>query len=129
MSEPDRADVQDLTGSMLTPLHDTRPSTILVVEDDPVTFALLRAVIESAGHRFIGLNDAEGFDALLPQADLVLLDVMLGDKDGWQLCREIKTNFDPLLPIIMVTGRIAPADIVRTFDSGADDYVAKPFQA
>lgn len=119
----------DLPASMLTPLHDTTPSTILVVEDDPVTFELLRAVIESAGHRFIGLHDADGIEEVLPDADLVLLDVMLGNKDGWQLCREIKTDFDPLLPVIMVTGRIAPADIVRTFDSGADDYVAKPFQA
>jgi PAS domain S-box-containing protein len=129
MTETGGGNLPDMPGSMLTPLHDTTPSTILVVEDDPVTFALLRAVIESAGHRFIGLTDAEGLEDLLPQADLVLLDVMLGDKDGWQLCREIKTDFDPLLPIIMVTGRIAPADIVRTFDSGADDYVAKPFQA
>jgi PAS domain S-box-containing protein len=114
---------------MLTPLHDTTPSTILVVEDDPVTFALLRAVIESAGHRFIGLQDANGIDELLPQADLVLLDVMLGEIDGWQLCTHIKTGFDPLLPVIMVTGRTAPADIMRTFDSGADDYIAKPFQS
>jgi PAS domain S-box-containing protein len=118
-----------LEGSMLTPLHDTTPSTILVVEDDPVTFALLRAVIESAGHRFIGLQDEKGIDALLPQADLVLLDVMLGNIDGWQLCTHIKTGFDPLLPVIMVTGRTAPSDIIRTFDSGADDYVAKPFQS
>jgi two-component system, cell cycle sensor histidine kinase and response regulator CckA len=115
--------------SMLTPLHDTTPSTILVVEDDPVTFALLGAVIESAGHRFVGLNDARGVFDLLPQVDLVLLDVMLGDDDGWQLCRDIKTKFDPLMPVIMVTGRTAAADIIRTFDSGADDYIAKPFQA
>jgi two-component system, cell cycle sensor histidine kinase and response regulator CckA len=129
MTDPQGGRAPDLKGSMLTPLHDTTPSTIVAVEDDPITFALLRAVVESAGHRFLGVATARGVHELLPQADLVLLDVMLGDGDGWEICRTIKTSYDPLLPVIMVTGRTAPADIVKTFDSGADDYVAKPFQA
>ncbi len=129
MTDPQSGRAGPIHDSMLTPLHDTTPSTILVVEDDPVTFALLRAVIESAGHRFLGAHDATEAASVLPDADLVLLDVMLGETDGWQFCRHIKTNVDPLLPVIMVTGRTSPDDIVRTFDSGADDYIPKPFQA
>jgi two-component sensor histidine kinase len=52
---------------------------------------------------------------------------MLPGRDGWSICREIKDNYDPLLPIIMVTARTAPEDVVRTFSAGADDYVSKPF--
>jgi two-component sensor histidine kinase len=52
---------------------------------------------------------------------------MLPGRDGWSICREIKDVHDPLLPIIMVTARTSPDDVVRTFAAGADDYVAKPF--
>src|SRR5690606_23392033 len=59
---------------------------------------------------------------------LVLLDAMLPDRDGWSICRELKEEHDPLLPVIMVTARAATADMARTFEANADDYVTKPFQ-
>jgi two-component sensor histidine kinase len=52
---------------------------------------------------------------------------MLPGRDGWAICREIKDRHDATMPIIMVTARTAPDDVVRTFAAGADDYVAKPF--
>jgi CheY-like chemotaxis protein len=61
------------------------------------------------------------------EVELVLLDAMLPGRDGWSICREIKDHHDAMLPIIMVTARTAPDDVVRTFAAGADDYVAKPF--
>jgi two-component system, cell cycle sensor histidine kinase and response regulator CckA len=103
------------------------PPVVLVVDDDPVTQQLLRDVLESQG---FGVRVAESGDAVardLGAVDLVLLDAVLPGQDGWSICTELK-SLDPHLPIIMVTGRTTPEDVVRTFAAGADDYVAKPFQ-
>jgi CheY-like chemotaxis protein len=88
----------------------------------------LSDLLEAHGYRVISAADAEEAFDRLHQADLILLDAMLPGTDGWTICREIKERIDPLLPIIMVTARTAPEDVVRTFDAGADDYVPKPFQ-
>jgi CheY-like chemotaxis protein len=88
----------------------------------------LTDLLEAHGYEVRGAgNAAEAFDRL-HEADLILLDAMLPGTDGWAICREIKDRIDPHLPIIMVTARTAPEDVVRTFDAGADDYVPKPFQ-
>jgi CheY-like chemotaxis protein len=88
----------------------------------------LSDLLEAHGYRVISAADAEEAFDRLHQADLILLDAMLPGTDGWTICREIKERINPLLPIIMVTARTAPEDVVRTFDAGADDYVPKPFQ-
>ncbi|HUG38961.1 MAG TPA: response regulator [Longimicrobiales bacterium] len=102
--------------------------TILVVDDEPLARQTLTDLLEAHGYRVIGAADAEEAFDLLHEADLILLDAMLPGTDGWTICREIKERIDPLLPIIMVTARTAPEDVVRTFDAGADDYIPKPFQ-
>lgn len=107
---------------------EQRPATILVVDDEPMARETLSDLLEAHGYRVISAADAEEAFDRLHQADLILLDAMLPDTDGWTICREIKERIDPLLPIIMVTARTAPEDVVRTFDAGADDYVPKPFQ-
>ncbi|MEJ2215051.1 MAG: response regulator [Gemmatimonadota bacterium] len=89
---------------------------------------MLRDLLESQGYRVITATDAEGAFKHLERADLMLLDAMLPGKDGWAICQEIKQQVDPLFPIIMVTARTTPEDVVRTFEAGADDYVPKPFQ-
>jgi DNA-binding response OmpR family regulator len=104
------------------------PATILVVDDEPMARETLTDLLEAHGYRVISAGDAEQAFDLLHEADLILLDAMLPGTDGWTICREIKERIDPLLPIIMVTARTAPEDVVRTFDAGADDYVPKPFQ-
>jgi CheY-like chemotaxis protein len=88
----------------------------------------LTDLLEAHGYRVVSAADAEQAFDLLHEADLILLDAMLPGTDGWTICREIKERIDPLLPIIMVTARTAPEDVVRTFEAGADDYVPKPFQ-
>jgi CheY-like chemotaxis protein len=88
----------------------------------------LSDLLEAHGYRVISAADAEEAFDRLHHADLILLDAMLPGTDGWTICREIKERINPLLPIIMVTARTAPEDVVRTFDAGADDYVPKPFQ-
>jgi DNA-binding response OmpR family regulator len=104
------------------------PATILVVDDEAMARETLSDLLEAHGYRVISAADAEEAFDRLHQADLILLDAMLPGTDGWTICREIKQRIDPLLPIIMVTARTAPEDVVRTFDAGADDYVPKPFQ-
>lgn len=104
-------------------------ATILVVDDEPFARQLLTDLLEAQGFRVISVAEGEESFAWLDMVDLVLLDGMLPGRDGWSICKEIKQRYDPLLPIIMVTARTAPDDVVRTFDVGADDYVAKPFHA
>lgn len=107
---------------------EKEPATILVVDDEPMARETLTDLLEAHGYRVVSAADAEQAFDRLHEADLILLDAMLPGTDGWTICREIKDRIDPLLPIIMVTARTAPEDVIRTFDAGADDYVPKPFQ-
>jgi DNA-binding response OmpR family regulator len=106
---------------------ETAPGTILVVDDEPLARQMFTDLLEAQGFRVISVARGEEAFSFLPEVDLVLLDAMLPGRDGWEICREIKARHDSLLPIIMVTARTAPEDVVRTFAVGADDYVAKPF--
>jgi DNA-binding response OmpR family regulator len=102
-------------------------STILVVDDEPLARQMFADLLEAQGFNVISVARGEEAFGFLPQVDLLLLDAMLPGRDGWSICREIKDHHDAMLPIIMVTARTAPDDVVRTFAAGADDYVAKPF--
>jgi two-component sensor histidine kinase len=104
-----------------------QPATILVVDDEPLARQMFTDLLEAQGFRVISVARGEEAFAFLPEVELVLLDAMLPGRDGWTICREIKDEHDPLLPVIMVTARTSPDDVVRTFAAGADDYVAKPF--
>ena len=84
-------------------------------------------LLEAQGFQVVSVARGEEVFSFLQEVDLVLLDAMLPGRDGWSICREIKQNHDRMLPVIMVTARTAPEDVVRTFAAGADDYVAKPF--
>ena len=103
------------------------PASILVVDDEPIARQMFTDLLEAHGFKVISVARGEEAFAFLPEVELVVLDAMLPGRDGWSICREIKDNYDPLLPIIMVTARTAPEDVVRTFAAGADDYVSKPF--
>jgi DNA-binding response OmpR family regulator len=106
---------------------DVRDSTILVVDDEPLARQMFGDLLEAQGFNVVSVARGEEAFGFLAQVDLVLLDAMLPGRDGWSICREIKDQHDAMLPIIMVTARTAPDDVVRTFAAGADDYVAKPF--
>ncbi len=88
---------------------------------------MFKDLLEAHGFRVITVARGEEAFSFLREVELVVLDAMLPDRDGWSVCREIKEKHDPLLPVIMVTARTAPEDVVRTFAAGADDYVSKPF--
>ena len=107
----------------------SRP-TILVVEDEAPLLTLLRYNLEKQGFRVEEAMD--GQEALLRVAeaapDLILLDWMLPALSGLEVCRQLRRKAPTRdLPIIMVTARTEDQDAVRALDTGADDYIAKPF--
>jgi two-component system phosphate regulon response regulator PhoB len=107
----------------------TKP-TILVVEDEAPLLTLLRYNLEKQGFRVE--EAADGQEALVRVAearpDLILLDWMLPALSGLEVCRQIRRRPNTRdLPIIMVTARTEDQDAVRALDTGADDYIAKPF--
>ncbi len=103
--------------------------TVLVVDDEPRYVRLLRANLESVGFRVVsapdGLSALQKAESETP--DLVVLDLMLPDIDGYEVCRSIR-EFSTV-PIIMLTARREQADKIRGLDRGADDYITKPFDA
>ena len=102
-------------------------SRILVVEDDPRLAATLRRVLVAEGHDIEVAGD--GNDALRRARerpfDLVVLDIMLPGLDGISVCRRLRAG--GLVPILMLTALGGTAERVRGLDSGADDYLVKPF--
>lgn len=101
--------------------------TILVVDDDPKITALLRRVLVTEGYDVRTAHDGEaGLQAALDTAvDLVVLDVMLPGLSGWDVCRRIRQKRS--VPILMLTAKAQVEDKVKGLDSGADDYLVKPF--
>jgi DNA-binding response OmpR family regulator len=105
-------------------------SRILVVEDESHIAQGLRFNLEAEGHSVeIAASGEEALTQLLGESklfDLVLLDVMLPGKDGFTVASELrqKQNF---IPILMLTARGRPEDVLKGFESGADDYLPKPF--
>jgi two-component system alkaline phosphatase synthesis response regulator PhoP len=103
---------------------------ILVVDDDREIVRLLRAYLEQAGYQVLAAYDGERALHLLrrERPDLVVLDLMLPDRDGWDVTRIVRG--DPGLaatPIIMLTARVEDHDKIIGLELGADDYVSKPF--
>jgi len=103
---------------------------VLIVEDEPSLVALLRYNLEKSGYR---VDEAvDGQEALLKvqeeKPDLILLDWMLPQMSGLEVCRQVRRNQTSRnIPIIMLTARGEEGDRVRGLDSGADDYISKPF--
>ena len=100
---------------------------ILIVDDDKNICDLLRMYLEKEGYAVVmehnGVDAVNTFNTENP--DLVLLDIMLPQLDGWQVCREIRKTSEK--PIIMLTAKDETFDKVLGLELGADDYVTKPF--
>lgn len=104
--------------------------TILIVEDDPAICALVRYNMESQGYRVFETGDGEQAVTLVSEnrPDLIILDWMLPNVSGLEICRSLRRNKRSRdIPVIMLTARTEEADRIRGLDSGADDYVLKPF--
>lgn len=102
---------------------------ILVVDDDINISELLRLYLEKDGFSVVTCHDGKTAVelAINEKPDLILLDIMLPIFDGWQVCREVRKTSN--VPIIMVTAKGETFDKVLGLELGADDYVAKPFDA
>lgn len=102
---------------------------ILVVDDDKNICELLRLYLEKEGFNVtLAFDGREGLDKFQTQApDLILLDVMMPNIDGWQVCREIRKTSQ--CPIIMLTAKGETIDKILGLELGADDYVVKPFDS
>ncbi len=100
---------------------------ILVADDDNNICDLLKIYLENEGYEVVTAND--GVKAIssfkIYEPDLILLDIMMPRKDGWQVCREIREISSK--PIIMVTARGEVFDKVLGLELGADDFITKPF--
>ena len=102
--------------------------TILVIEDEPHIVLGLKDALEFEGFRvLVAGNGKEGVQlAQREHPDAVLLDLMLPDMNGYNVCEELRRS-DAFVPIIMLTAKSQEADKIRGLDAGADDYVTKPF--
>ena len=100
---------------------------ILIIEDDELIAELERDYLEINGFETeIAMTGDKGLElALNKEFDLILLDLMLPSKDGFQICREIRNSKE--IPIIMVTAKKESIDKIRGLGLGADDYIVKPF--
>ncbi len=101
---------------------------LLLIEDDAELSAFLKEALEAAGYRVVTAGTGkQGLRELVQWSpNLVILDLMLPDMDGFEICRRIR-KYDPKLPILILTGRKEVADRVRGLNLGADDYLVKPF--
>lgn len=101
---------------------------ILIVEDDPSLREVTALALRAEGYRVA--EAADGLRALdlveSKRPDLVLLDIMLPGLDGFEVCRRIRRT--SMVPIVMLTARTSTIDVVVGLESGADDYVTKPFE-
>ena len=105
----------------------TIKGTILAVEDEPRVLKLLETNLKSSGYAVLTATDGEQALQTVEREmpDLVLLDIMLPKMDGYAVCRRIR-EFSAV-PVIMLTARSAPVDLLHGFEVGADDYLTKPF--
>ncbi|MGJ4115802.1 MtrAB system response regulator MtrA [Corynebacterium macclintockiae] len=103
-------------------------TTILVVDDDPAIAEMLTIVLQGEGFRTVVVGD--GVEAVKAaqecNPDLILLDVMLPGMNGIDVCKAVREH--STVPIVMLTARTDTVDVVLGLESGADDYVHKPFK-
>ena len=103
---------------------------VMVADDDPITRELLVFRLQAEGHEVVAVEDGDSalaeVRARVP--DIAVLDVNMPGMSGFDVCRLLRE--DPAtarLPVIMLTASVQESDVAAGFDSGADDYVAKPF--
>ncbi len=103
-------------------------SKILVVDDDPHIRELVRLFLERDG--FDVYDACSGYEALVRletvRADMVILDIMMPEMDGWELCRQLRQAGD--IPLLMITAKGETSQKIKGFQLGTDDYIVKPFE-
>jgi len=101
---------------------------IMVVDDDPYIRELVRVFLQREGFDIVEAADGQEALARLEHtpADLVVLDIMMPNMDGWELCRELRKMYD--IPLLMLTAKGETSQKIKGFELGTDDYLVKPFE-
>ncbi len=103
-------------------------TAILIVDDDPHIRELLRLLLLNEGFQIYEASD--GIEALTKlesiQVEMVILDIMMPNMDGWELCRKLRKDHD--FPILMLTAKGETTQKIKGFELGTDDYLVKPFE-
>lgn len=113
-----------------TGLQMTSRARILVADDDPALCLLLRETLQDAGYEVLIANDGDQLVRMAQDTvpDLILVDLMMPLMDGFEAIRQLRNDTRTShLPMIILTARSASAEVVTGFDSGADDYIVKPY--
>ncbi|MEW4371050.1 response regulator transcription factor [Paenibacillus kandeliae] len=101
---------------------------VIIADDDPHIAELVSLILQQQG--LLVRTAVDGKQALLlmdeDPADLVILDIMMPEIDGWELCRQLREQYD--IPLLMLTAKGETGDKVRGFELGTDDYLVKPFE-
>jgi CheY-like chemotaxis protein len=108
-----------------------RSGLVLCVDDDPLNLKLSKALVEGLGHVFIGASSGEECLRMLEtvQPQIILLDIMMPEMDGFETCLRIRQAFNDGGPrIVYVTARNMIEDVTHALETGADDYLVKPLQ-
>ncbi|MDO5378365.1 MAG: response regulator transcription factor [Clostridia bacterium] len=103
---------------------------IYIVEDDQNIQEIELFALKNSGYQAMGFDTAKAFDKALSEKlpELILLDIMLPDEDGISILRRLRSRTETRrIPVILVTAKSTELDKVKGLDSGADDYIAKPF--
>lgn len=103
---------------------------VLIVDDSPSQVKLIEGYLEHEGYRLVGLNDPERVEEAIAieRPSVILLDVVMPKRNGFQVCRELKSNADyNAIPVILVTSKNTESDRFWGQQQGADGYVTKPF--
>jgi len=103
---------------------------VLIVDDSMAETRLMESVLKSAGYWPVSLCDPTRLEAILDMEHpgLILLDVVMPERNGFQVCRELKGNTEfNAIPVILVTSKDSPSDKYWGEQQGADGYVTKPF--
>jgi two-component system cell cycle response regulator DivK len=105
-------------------------ATIIVVEDQPDNLKLLTALLTIKGHQVVGFSNGDGLaDAIRakrPAPDLVLLDIQLPGRDGYEVLEELKTLSERSWKVVALTAHAMPEDRARAEAAGFDGYITKP---
>ena len=103
---------------------------IALIEDDADLFSLVKYNLEKEGFIVVGSNTGRGVMDLFrrEKPDLILLDIMLPDSDGLEICKSIRQNPELAhIPVIFLTARVSETDRIVGLELGANDYIVKPF--